>query len=272
MASRIGVLLEISLLIASIASCVLYIWQTYLPSYESNLSIAFEQTEGIISSVFIINWFLRLFVADHTLEYFFSFFSILEILTCLTVIMSFNIEPQNIENWENISNGFTIYYLLRFLRTLRLLRILHVRKAGERIKEVITRHIVKMTIYIAAMVLFDAGVMQFLERNTDLNNTSMLGFHDWIYFVIVSVSTVGYGDISPDSPLGRLGSVIIICFALLFLPTQTNTLLELMAQTTIYARASYKQKGGHSEHVLICGDLESTNLQEFFDELFHEDH
>jgi hypothetical protein len=108
--------------------------------------------------------------------------------------------------------------------------------------------------------------MQYLEIQEQ-----KLEFHTWMYFLVVSISTVGYGDISPISTLGRFMAMFFICFAIIFVPQQSNELIENMNRISFYARSHYTPRG-YSKLVFICGDLKSTSLVEFFSELFHEDH
>ena len=83
--------------------------------------------------------------------------------------------------------------------------------------------------------------------------------------------TVGYGDVTPVSTCGRFAIMAIVFFAVVYVPMQTNKLIEMMNRQSVYARAKYKPRG-IAKHVIVCGDLTSTSLQEFFRELFHEDH
>jgi RIP metalloprotease RseP len=64
----------------------------------------------------------------------------------------------------------------------------------------------------------------------------------------------------------------IILFAVIYIPKMTNELLDKMKLRSVWARASYNPKSANEKHIIICGDLSSTSLQEFFGELFHEDH
>ena len=92
--------------------------------------------------------------------------------------------------------------------------------------------------------------------------------------MIVTCTTVGYGDISPQTDWGRFAAMAMISFAIITVPQMTNELIEKMGQLSIYARARYIPKTPKSQHVLICGDCgnNSSSLLEFFAELFHEDH
>ena len=99
-----------------------------------------------------------------------------------------------------------------------------------------------------------------------------LPFHAWTYYMIVTCTTVGYGDISPKSDLGRFAAMAMISFAIITVPQMTNELIEKIGSQSVYARARYIPKTRGSKHVLICGDITSSSLHEFFEELFHEDH
>ncbi len=90
--------------------------------------------------------------------------------------------------------------------------------------------------------------------------------------MLVTCATVGYGDISPKSDWGRFAAMAMISFAIITVPQMTNELIEKMGMMSVYARAFYIPKTRNTEHVLICGDLTSSSIHEFFGELFHEDH
>jgi hypothetical protein len=108
--------------------------------------------------------------------------------------------------------------------------------------------------------------MQYLEAHTQ-----SLPFHTWMYYTVVTICTVGYGDISPQSGIGKLFCMMVILFAIVYLPQQTNELIDKMTIFSVYARRSYVPIG-QAKHVVICGDIRTTFLEEFFCELFHEDH
>jgi hypothetical protein len=135
------------------------------------------------------------------------------------------------------------------------------------ITDVVDRFLAEIALYATVLLLFFAAVIQFLEHET-----LALPFHTWLYYIWATVGTVGYGDITPISVAGRFAAMSMISLALISVPKVTNELIAKMSLQSVYMRAIYTPQSIHSKHIVICGDLSSTSLQDFFEELFHEDH
>jgi hypothetical protein len=86
---------------------------------------------------------------------------------------------------------------------------------------------------------------------------------------VVLIETLGC--CSPYTTAGRYVTMAIIGFAVIYVPTVTSIVLEIMSLESKYQRNSFAS-ALNGKHVVICGDLASISLKEFFDELFHEDH
>lgn len=158
-------------------------------------------------------------------------------------------------------------YVLFALRTVRILRTLCCLKKLSRIEDAVSRFLGEISLSGTIVLLFFAALMQYLEREIQ-----PYMFHTWIYYMWVTMATVGYGDISPQTTCGRITAMAMIGFAIISVPKMTNELIEKMKLQSVYARASYTPKSKSSKHVIICGDVASTSLRDFFSELFHEDH
>lgn len=266
--SIFGFIYSHTLLILSVFSCMQYIYSTYSTG---NSELDIQQTnffnifELVLASLFLFDWMLSFFLAEHKLHFLSSFFSVVDLMT---VIPKFATYGQVCPSWSEIRNGRSgVIFCLCGMGTTRILRALRIRRRLQLIEDEVKRFIGDMVLRIIIMILFNAALMQYLEAETQPYT-----FDTWAYYMLVTVATVGYGDITPKTTLGRFAAMAMISFAIITVPKLTNELIEKMNQQSVYSRAHYHPKGRNSQHVLICGDLNSTSLREFFYELFHEDH
>lgn len=103
------------------------------------------------------------------------------------------------------------------------------------------------------MVAVCSGIIQILEKDDletklsvaydEFGRDQLLfrrSYHHYIYFIIVTISTVGYGDIIPYTIEGRIVIMTLVLFTLVLIPKQTNDLVQLMGAQSEYARKRYK--------------------------------
>jgi hypothetical protein len=264
----IGGVYQMILLFLSVISVFQYIYGTYVDNYSSHRMNMMEsimaKIELVFAGIFGFDWCLNLFLADNRISYLTSFFSMIDLLT---VIPTFAVYQQQCPRFHrNMTGEEIIYYILCGMVTTRILRALRVRSRFLFIEDEVQRALANMGLNIAVMILYNSALMQYFEPDQQLD------FHTWMYYIFVTVATVGYGDITPQTILGRFAAMGMIGIAIITVPDMTNDLLAKMASQSFYARARYNAKTGRSQHVLICGDVKSSSMIEFFKELFHEDH
>ena len=98
----------------------------------------------------------------------------------------------------------------------------------------------------------------------------IMTFLDAFYFIIVTVSTVGFGDISPTTQASRAVVVMFIMTSVVLIPIQVNQLSVLLAASSAY-RQPFNRLSGES-HIIICGYIgDWRKLEKFFKEFFHPD-
>ncbi|KAA0155883.1 hypothetical protein FNF29_01302 [Cafeteria roenbergensis] len=95
-----------------------------------------------------------------------------------------------------------------------------------------------------------------------------------IYFVLVSMTTVGYGDFSPSGSVSRLFLIFVLILGLAAFANQTSQFLELVAQEKRQPKSIRRAlgRGARFGHVLVIGDPSRTQVQAFLREFFHADH
>eukprot|EP00602_Paraphysomonas_sp_CaronLab_P008705 CAMPEP_0185036716 /NCGR_PEP_ID=MMETSP1103-20130426/30072_1 /TAXON_ID=36769 /ORGANISM="Paraphysomonas bandaiensis, Strain Caron Lab Isolate" /LENGTH=1063 /DNA_ID=CAMNT_0027574349 /DNA_START=301 /DNA_END=3492 /DNA_ORIENTATION=- len=97
-----------------------------------------------------------------------------------------------------------------------------------------------------------------------------LPFFNCIYFIVVTISTVGYGDISPTSSHSRAVVLLFILTSAVVIPMQLKQLTHLLSSNSIF-RSSYDTQNSE-EHVVLCGYVNNrSKLEKFFLEFFHPD-
>ncbi|RHY44299.1 hypothetical protein DYB38_011450, partial [Aphanomyces astaci] len=92
-------------------------------------------------------------------------------------------------------------------------------------------------------------------------------FLDWIYFVVVTISTLGYGDISPKTASGRFGTAILIMMTFVFVPIQVNKLVTVISQHSKYNKAYTSRSDTHA--VITAHQLDVSMLHAFLRQFFH---
>ena len=156
----------------------------------------------------------------------------------------------------------------------------------EKIRNEVRRQIALIVVTVFILIVFIATLLELFENHyrrrviksimefclkeqierMDLclySSKSELNFHKWIYFVIVTLSTVGYGDIVPTSVVGKIffifflipGHIMSIClfvFAIILIPKQTGELINLMDMQKVYQRAVYKSTK-KTDHLVLTG-------------------
>jgi hypothetical protein len=89
-------------------------------------------------------------------------------------------------------------------------------------------NIVFMTMVLLTYIASGLYAVVENQRRGKKEGKTPLKFHDSVYFVIVSLATVGYGDEIPRTEFGRVIVLFIIFFTIVLIPAQTNELLRLM--------------------------------------------
>ncbi|GMF45778.1 unnamed protein product [Phytophthora fragariaefolia] len=127
---------------------------------------------------------------------------------------------------------------------------------------------------IVSIVFTTAGVVQATEACLEpcddeprLCKCRDLSFPNLLYFVVVSISTLGYGDISPVSTNGKFVIAFVILFTFIVVPIQVNRIQATITSHTDYSSA-YSEAKLHP-HVILTGYMNADTLSIFFGEFFH---
>ncbi len=243
--TRVGKGFDIALIVLILLSVQVVLLdsiQAIRVSYGRYLLIA----EWTFTLLFSVEYLLRLLTVKRPLSYATSFFGVIDLLACLPTYLSL------------FFPGTQYLLVIRLLRVLRIFRILKLAQyLGEmqRLGAALRSSRRKITVFLFAVLVCTVifGSLMYLVEGADHGFTSIPRS---IYWAIVTMTTVGYGDISPQTPLGQsLASIIMVMgYGILAVPTGIVT-SELTRQppvstSTQACRACATE--GHDEDAVHC--------------------
>ena len=281
--SLFGVLWDVGFLFLSCISFVAFIHSTsYAPRpadpderrFKKNLEIF----ELVSSAVFGFDWGLNYFMADDKREFFGSFYSMVDLVSVIPTYVLYvwgneNPEYCPADHFYYLPFLHKLWYLLNATSCARILRVLRIRRYLLLIQDEVQQKSMEMLLSFVVTLIFFSALMQFFERTDqgDESERDNMDFNVWLYVMLVTTSTVGYGEVSPVTLLGKFSIMLMIIFIVVMTSIMTNDLFETLRYSSYWARLTYN-KVPSSTHVVVCGDLREASLLEFFSELFHEDH
>jgi len=136
-------------------------------------------------------------------------------------------------------------------------------------------------IFLSTSFILEVENQKYREANS-FNQVSSSGavksisqefqFHDMLYYMLVTLGTIGYGDITPKTTLSRFAIIVTICSMLVIIPTLSQKLLTVFALTSKYSRISYNKSYKTTKHLILLGSCGVEGFEAFLQELYHEDH
>ncbi len=167
--------------------------------------------EWIFTILFTIEYIARLIAVRHPLQYAFSFFGVVDLLAVIPTYLSLFL-------WGG-------QYLL-VIRALRLLRIFRILKLGRYVNEsqvllsALQASRQKITVFLLSVVTV-ATIMGTLMYMVEGGQNGFTSIPRSIYWAIVTLTTVGYGDIAPKTVIGQTVSsfIMIVGYAIIAIPT-----------------------------------------------------
>ncbi|XP_066180215.1 calcium-activated potassium channel subunit alpha-1 isoform X11 [Sylvia atricapilla] len=191
----------------------------------------------------------------------------------------FWLEVNSVVDFFTVPPVFVSVYLnrswlgLRFLRALRLiqfseiLQFLNILKTSNSIK------LVNLCSIFISTWLTAAGFIHLVENSGDpwenFQNNQPLTYWECVYLLMVTMSTVGYGDVYAKTTLGRLFMVFFILGGLAMFASYVPEIIELIGNRKKYG-GSYSAVSGR-KHIVVCGHITLESVSNFLKDFLHKD-
>lgn len=258
-------IVELIITVLAFISFAMFIVSTY----ESHiLTKWFNIVDFIFCLIFCIEIAFNLFLAQHRIMYFFNIINIIDIISCILPLL-FGFSESSITN--------KIVEVARSFRFLKVSRYIY--KLTKNNQNEVAKQIFIIIIYLVSQILIFALLFRIIENDmvTYYQKKGVKSlelrkqFHEILYFTVVTIATVGYGDIYPITEIGRVLCMALVVFNFYLIPKQTNELIKYMSMSSVYSREVYKANV-EIPHLVICGNVFVDSLKNFCQELFHDDH
>jgi voltage-gated potassium channel len=242
-----GKAFDISLLVVIIAS-ILVVMLDSIEEYHARYGNVFYIMEWCFTILFTIEYILRLISIGRPLLYMVSFLGVIDLLAIIPGYLSiFFVGAQSL----------LVLRALRLLRIFRIFKLTHFLSEMRFLGGAIRGSLKKVTIFmlvVLTLVIILGSIMYLLEKE---NNEGFASIPASIYWAIVTITTVGYGDISPVTSLGKfLASIIMLLgYGIIAVPTgiiTTEMALAIKRKEQQTEVCPHCGKEGHDADARYC--------------------
>ena len=281
--SGVGDILEIANCSLTFLMLIFYVISTYtyppLTKINNEINVILDKIEIYFIAYFIFHFVLKFYISQQRILFLLELTTLVDISSIIMIIFS---QTNFISN--NVKYFFRLFRMVRILYLFKLEDLLQ-----KRFNETV-RNLFKLLIAFTSLVFLSTAAILEIENynfrleygeleidssNVELNgkdSSSIMRFHDVIYFELVTLTTVGYGDITPKVWVSRYIIIItVLCLLVVVLPLYSK-LKILLSLTTKYSRMTYQKSSKKTKHVLVLGECSIESYEAFLEELYNADH
>ncbi|WP_426430742.1 ion transporter [Winogradskyella sp. HB-48] len=233
-----GKLFDVILLIAILAS-IIFVMLESVSSIDAKYHTVLNIGEWIITILFTIEYIMRVITVNKPLKYITSFYGIIDLLSTIPKYLSFLFVG---------SQALVTLRALRLLRVFRILKLARYLGASNQLKESIIASRVKILVFLFAVLVSSVifGTIMYLVEGEENGFTNI---PKSVYWCIVTLTTVGFGDIAPQTALGQFITTIIMILGYGIIAVPTGIVSAEYARSVNKAAKNEGQKElEHSHH------------------------
>ncbi|XP_058467540.1 calcium-activated potassium channel slowpoke isoform X35 [Malaya genurostris] len=256
-----GRILVVLVFILSIASLIIYFIDAsnekveQCEKFSNNIT---QQIDLAFNIFFMVYFFIRFIAASDKLWFMLEMYSFVDYFTIPPSFVSIYLD----RTWIG----------LRFLRALRLMTVPDILQYLNILKTSSSIRLAQLVSIFISVWLTAAGIIHLLENSGDpleFNNPQQLSYWTCVYFLIVTMSTVGYGDVYCETVLGRTFLVFFLLVGLAVFASWIPEITELAAQRNKYGGKYTKDV--RRRHIVVCGHITYESVSHFLKDFLHED-
>ncbi|MBU7583594.1 MAG: ion transporter [Nostoc sp. TH1S01] len=207
-----GKVINLTIAALVLISSGIFVAQTYNIPYNIRLQLDFIDTAILV--IFAVEYIIRLWSAENKLKYVLSFYAILDLMAILPFFLG--------------AVDISFIRLLRWFRILRLIRFIDQKFLFASVSSEDSLIFVRILFTLFAIIFIYSGLIYQVEH--PVNPQVYTTFLDAFYFSVVTMTTVGFGDVTPISEAGRLLTVFMILTGVTLIPWQVGDLIKRLVK------------------------------------------
>ncbi|XP_026321768.1 calcium-activated potassium channel slowpoke isoform X6 [Hyposmocoma kahamanoa] len=256
-----GRILVVLVFILSIASLIIYFIDASSEKVEKCQKWSDNITQQIdlaFNIFFMVYFFIRFIAASDKLWFMLEMYSFVDYFTIPPSFVSIYLD----RTWIG----------LRFLRALRLMTVPDILQYLNILKTSSSIRLAQLVSIFISVWLTAAGIIHLLENSGDpmeFDNAQSLPYWTCVYFLIVTMSTVGYGDVYCHTVLGRTFLVFFLLVGLAMFASSIPEIIELVGSRSKYSGELKREHG--KRHIVVCGHITYESVSHFLKDFLHED-
>jgi voltage-gated potassium channel len=205
-----GRLFDIVLLIAILLSVAVILMQS-VPSLDAQYHDDFILAEWIFTGLFTVEYFLRIYVTPKPFKYIFSFYGFIDMLAIIPAYLSLVI---------GISQALSVIRILRIIRIFRVFGLNPFLENAYFMAAALQRSLYKIAVFSTVIICL-VTVLGSLMYVVEGPENGFISIPVSIYWSVVTITTVGFGDITPSTPAGQFLATMIMLlgYSIIAVPT-----------------------------------------------------
>lgn len=245
-----GKIFDVFLLILILFSIVLVMLESVTSIDEKYHDILYF-SEWFVTILFTIEYILRIITIKKPLKYIFSFYGIIDLLSTIPMYLSMIFVG---------THNLVAFRSLRLLRIFKIFKLAtYIGEANQLIKALkASKARISVFLFFILILCVILGTVMYLIETPENGFTSIPRS---VYWAIVTLTTVGYGDIAPQTPLGQFiaSAIMILGYAIIAIPTgivssEIAKKETINTNTTSCPSCSYEDHKDEAEYCYNCGN------------------
>ncbi|MFC7226068.1 ion transporter [Salinirubellus salinus] len=210
----VGKAIDIALLALNLVFVGLFVAETY--SVSAATATVLARLDVVIALVFLVEYLLRLYGAENRLAEATDPYTVVDLLAILPALLVF-VLPAGVVVDLAFLRALRVVRVLRFYRFTRDAKFFFGTISEEALRGTKLLTMVFVLLFVSAGLFYSAEV----DANPAVNN-----FGDAFYYTVVTLTTVGFGDVTPVTRAGRWVTVAAILAAVILVPRQASRILK----------------------------------------------